>query len=104
MPSKPAAIALRAAWRKSATRRGISSVRSARGADTSTMPSRVKVWAAAVRAVDDTGALPPSSDTCEMRPTCHSCSAILPPAACTASVTRRQPATCSGVWMPQVAM
>jgi hypothetical protein len=35
-----------------------------------------------------------------MRPPCMSCSTIKPPAACTASVTRRQPAICSAVAMP----
>jgi hypothetical protein len=42
--------------------------------------------------------LPPfgCSEVCEMRPTCQSCATILPPAACTASVTLRQPANCSG--------
>ena len=29
------------------------------------------------------------------RPTCHSCTTILPPLACTASVTRFQPSSCS---------
>ncbi|CFW04180.1 Uncharacterised protein [Bordetella pertussis] len=37
---------------------------------------------------------------CEMRPTCHNCTTIVPPAACTASVTRRQPASCSGAYSP----
>jgi hypothetical protein len=38
----------------------------------------------------------------EIRPTCHSCSAILPPSACTASVTCFQPATCASDQMPGV--
>ena len=33
----------------------------------------------------------------ETRPPCISCMTIVPPRACTASVTRRQPATCSSV-------
>jgi len=32
---------------------------------------------------------------CEIRPTCHICTTILPPALCTASVTRFHPASCS---------
>jgi hypothetical protein len=52
----------------------------------------------AARLVDDTGAWPPgSSEVCEMRPTCQSWITIRPPRACTASVTRRQPATCSSL-------
>jgi len=50
-----------------------------------------------------TGNAPPGcSAGCEIRPTCHSCRKIRPPARCTASVTSRQPATCSALWMPGV--
>ncbi len=37
---------------------------------------------------------------CETRPPCMSCMTMVPPRSCTASVTRRQPATCSSVSMP----
>ena len=49
------------------------------------------------RAIADgaTGSAPCGGARCEMRPTCQSWRKIRPPAACTASVTRRQPATCS---------
>ena len=32
---------------------------------------------------------------CEMRPTCHSCATMVPPAWCTALVTCFQPSSCS---------
>lgn len=38
----------------------------------------------------------------DMRPTCISWMNSVPPPACTASATSRQPAICSGVWMPGV--
>jgi hypothetical protein len=41
-------------------------------------------------------------ETCDTRPTCQSWAKMRPPAACTASVTVRQPATCAGAWMPGV--
>ena len=85
-----------AARAKLATTAGISTVDSARGSDTGTKPLPVKVWPLAARAVEDTGARPSGWNiTCEMRPTCQSCAAILPPSACTASVTRFHAATCS---------
>ena len=37
---------------------------------------------------------------CETRPPCMSCMTMVPPSACTASATRRQPAICSSVTMP----
>jgi hypothetical protein len=77
---------------------GISSSRNARGADTASKPAAVNVLVFADLAVLDTGACPWGwSETCEMRPTCQSWTTILPPAACTRSVTWRQPATCSGL-------
>ena len=50
------------------------------------------------RIADGATGLPPPgcSESCEMRPTCQSCTTILPPASCTASVTCFQPASCSG--------
>jgi len=39
---------------------------------------------------------------CEILPTCQSCKKMRPPLWCTASVTRFQPSTCSGEWMPGV--
>ena len=39
----------------------------------------------------------------ETRPACISWTTMRPLSPCTASATRRQPATCSGVWMPGVA-
>lgn len=38
-----------------------------------------------------------------MRPTCQICRKMRPPAACTASVTPRHPATCSSEWTPGVS-
>lgn len=46
--------------------------------------------------------LPGCSEVCETLPTCQSWAKMRPPAACTASVTWRQPATCSALWMPGV--
>ena len=70
----------------------------ARGAETGSKPAGVKVLVWAGLAVDDTGTAPAgSSEVCEMRPTCQIWATILPPRACTASVTRRQPASCSGL-------
>jgi hypothetical protein len=98
MPSKPAAMALRAARRNWSTTWPTSAVPSARGADTGSKPAGVKVLVCAGRAVDDTGCSPAgSSEACEMRPTCQIWATIRPPLRCTASVTRFQPATCSGL-------
>ena len=70
----------------------------------STKPSAVKVLPLAGVAVVETGAAPSGwNTTWEMRPTCQSWAAILPPSACTASVTFLQAAICSGVWMPGVS-
>lgn len=44
-----------------------------------------------------------NSELCEIRPTCQSCSTILPPSPCTAEVTSRQAATCSADQMPGVS-
>ena len=98
MPSKPASIALRAAWRNWSTTWPTSAVLSARGCVTGSKPLGVKVLVSAIFAVDDTGCSPSgSSDGCEMRPTCQICATILPPLRCTASVTSFQPASCSGL-------
>jgi hypothetical protein len=62
-----------------------SSSRKARGSETSSKPLAVKVFAFARRAVLDTGGCPfGCKETCDIRPTCHNCSAILPSFACTA--------------------
>ena len=67
------------------------------------MPSSVQAWPAGAIADGATGSAPSGcSDGCEIRPTCQSCRKIRPPAACTASVTRFQPAICSALWMPGV--
>ena len=49
---------------------------------------------------------PPSgcTDGCDARPTCQSWRKMRPPAWCTASVTRRQPATCASLWMPSARL
>ena len=43
------------------------------------------------------------SDTCEMRPTCHSWITMRPPSACTAFVTLFQPAIWAGEKIPGVS-
>jgi hypothetical protein len=72
------------------------------GTDVGTYPSAVKDVAPAARSVELTGC--PSAWKLEwlIRPTCHSCATILPPSACTASVTVCQPPTCSGLHSPGV--
>jgi hypothetical protein len=70
----------------------ISSTSSARGSETSAKPLFTKVFVSARIADGATGAAPPGcKSTCEIRPTCHSCTNMRPPLACTASVTLRQP-------------
>ena len=82
---------------------GISAVSSARGVTYSCMPVNVTACPAGRSAEGATGVAPSGCRSgCEMRPTCQSWMAILPPAACTASVTFFQPAICSAVWMPGV--
>ena len=77
----------------------------ARGAEQGTSSPRIQVLLSAARAVDDTGATPPGcTSTCEIRPTCQSWQTMRPPRACTASVTRRQPATCCGEYTPGVSL
>lgn len=61
-------------------------------------PSAMNTWALAWIGEGAIGASPPAcSERCDMRPTCQSCAAISPPAACTASVTWRQPASCASL-------
>lgn len=98
IPSKPASIATFAACTKSAVTRAISSTVSARGTLGSTgpaLPASIQAYTvvfSAATSLGPTGAtLPGWIETCDMRPTCHSWAKILPPLACTASVTWRQP-------------
>ena len=63
----------------------------------------MKAWPGGMIADGATGNMPSGcSDGCEIRPTCQSCRKMRPPAAWTASVTSRQPSTCSRLWMPGV--
>ena len=50
-----------------------------------------------------TGSAPPRTSECPTRPVCQSCAKIVPQAACTAFVTVRHAATCSGVKSPGVS-
>ena len=83
---------------------GISSASSARGVSKGFIPSKVIASPAAAIADGATGNAPPGcSEEWETRPTCQSWSAMRPPSRWTVSVTIRQPATCSGEWMPGVS-
>src|SRR6478672_6248151 len=84
---------------------GSSDSSSARGTDVSVKvgtPSLIStVLVLAWMADGATGAaLPGCRSVCETRPTCHSCTTILPPAACTDDVTFFQPAICSVPYRP----
>ncbi len=81
---------------------GSSTCSSARGATIGFGPCAVNTVPLAAIAEGATGSAPPWKSGCEMRPTCQSCRKIFPPAACTASVTLRQPATCASESIPGV--
>ena len=90
---------------KVCTRSAISSVRRGRGSEVCSKPLLVKVWAPALAAVGATGASPSWNSVCETLPVCQSWATIVPPSACTASVTRassRRP--CSSEYRPGVSM
>ena len=61
-------------------------------------PARTSPWMAI--ALGATIRSVPVTSGCETRPPCMTCMTMRPPRACTASATRRQPATCSSVTMP----
>jgi len=85
-------IARRQVCLKSSTICGSSSISSARGVEVSMKPSFATNTRAAARTADGAGGgLPPWNEVCDTRPVCHSCTAILPPRAWTASVTSLQP-------------
>ena len=76
----------------------ISTSVSARGVSKGTLSKvRVKWVPGAGTAEGATGTAPPGCMLeWEMRPVCQICRNMKPPLACTASVTIRQPAICSG--------
>lgn len=100
-PSAPTAMAAAAARRKSSTVAATSSVDSARGSGISCLPEPVNIWPAGLIA-EGHRLLVVGVSGWEMRPTCISWMTMRPSALCTASVTLRQPAMCSSVWMPGV--
>ena len=66
-------------------------------------PSQVMASPSGRMALGATGSLPLSMLGWEIRPQYHNWQNMRPPAPCTASVSLRQPATCSGEWIPGVA-
>jgi hypothetical protein len=58
-------------------------------------PREVKASPSTGRAEGATGSAPSWKSGCDTRPTCQSWATILLRARCTASVTARQPLTCS---------
>ncbi|MDF9813223.1 hypothetical protein M2266_002454 [Streptomyces sp. SPB162] len=103
-PSKPASIALPAAVAKSAMVARISASSSSRGAMNSFGPSWVYTTPSAATGEAPTGTSPSGSRSgWPIRPACISWAKILPPAACTASVTVRQAAICSALCSPGVS-
>jgi len=99
-PSKPAALARAVAAAYSCTMRAISGSSSGRGVKQGFLPLAVCVSPCAAIGDGATGAAPPRKSGCDTRPMCDSCRKILPPRACMADVTGRQPATCSSLQMP----
>ncbi len=98
-------MALRAAAAKSATVAAMSPAVISRGVGWSSMPSGVNSCSPDGTAEGATGTAPSRYRTgCPIRPQCTSCATIVPPSACTASVTRRHAATCSAVCSPGVWM
>jgi hypothetical protein len=99
-PSNPASTALRAATVSSSTMSGTSSVSGSLGTGYGALPlgTCTSPWIA--MALGASRGRPPVISSCETRPPCMSCITMRPPSACTASVTRRQPAICSSVTMP----
>lgn len=83
----PAAIALRAARRKSSMIASISATVSSRGTGTSAhapapSASTMNVFPGAAIALGATGGTPSGWNTgCDTRPTCHNCRKIVPPLA-----------------------
>jgi hypothetical protein len=96
-PSKPAALAFSAARRNCPTMPGVSSSLSARGVSSGTCrPEASMCLPGAATAEGATGTSPPGRiEECDIRPVCQIWRTISPPFAWTASVTSRQPATCS---------
>ncbi len=97
-PSKPAATARRAASAKSATVARTSSAVISRGTAAGRCPCGVKIVSGSGTGEGATGVRPVVAGWLT-RPPCWSCRNIRPPPARTASVTRRQPATCRSVWI-----
>ena len=84
---------------------GISSPCSARGVTVGSntgLPSRISTVLVLAAMADGATGTPPEgcNSWCDTRPTCHNCTTMRPPAACTESVTRRQARNCSGAYKP----
>ena len=102
MPSKPASTASLADCAYSAMARAMSSSVITRGAVWGCMPSESVYISPGQASADGPTHSAPAGRlaACVTRPVCISCTTILPPLACTASVTSFQPATCCALNRP----